>query len=373
MSVAPSLAAAVAARAGTMRANADRLDAEGAFPAEDLAALRGLGVLAAPLPHAQGGTGLGTAPDGAADCAALLMALGRGSVALGRVVEGHVNALKLVLRDAPAAVAAQACEDARAGALFALWVTDPPGGTPLSVRPDAGRGEAGRLVLDGGKAFCSAAGHADRALVTARDEDGQARMLLVPLHGVEQVAPLAASLAGVRGAATGQVSFAGVTLPPGAMVGGPGDYLREPDFSAGAWRSSAVAAGALAGLVDEMRGQLVARGRLDDPHQRARFGRALVCAGTARLWVEAVGPEAEDPARDPAWVVARVNLGRTAVEAACVEGLALVQRSLGLTAFLRGATAERMGRDLATYLRQPAPDEALHEAAGHFAGAGAAW
>ncbi|MGI3777556.1 MAG: hypothetical protein ACRYGC_09705, partial [Janthinobacterium lividum] len=91
--------------------------------------------------------------------------------------------------------------------------------------------------------------------------------------------------------------------------------------------------------------------------------------GTARLWVEAMAVEAEGVGRDPAWVAARVNLGRTAVEAACMEAMALVQRSLGLAAFLRGATVERMGRDLATYLRQPAPDEALHEAAGHFAGA----
>ncbi len=364
---APRLAE-VAALADTMRRNADRLDPDGVFPAGDLAALRALGVLAAPLPRDEGGTGLGTSPDGAADCAALLMALGRGSVALGRIVEGHVNALKLVLRDAAPDAAAAACDDARRGALFALWVTDPLDAPALAVRR-----ASGRLVLDGGKAFCSGAGHADRALVTARDEDGQARMLLVPLHGAERVAPLSSSLAGVRGAATGQVSFSSVTLPATAMIGEPGDYLREPDFSAGAWRGSAVAAGALAALVEEMRAQLAARGRLDDPHQRARFGRVLVCAGTARLWVEAIGPEAEDPANDPAWVAARVNLGRTAVEAACLEGLTLVQRSLGLQAFLRGGTVERMGRDLATYLRQPAPDEALHEAAGHFATPGATW
>ena len=364
---APRLAE-VAALADTMRRNADRLDPDGVFPAGDLAALRALGVLAAPRPRDEGGTGLGTSPDGAADCAALLMALGRGSVALGRIVEGHVNALKLVLRDAAPDAAAAACDDARRGALFALWVTDPLDAPALAVRR-----ASGRLVLDGGKAFCSGAGHADRALVTARDEDGQARMLLVPLHGAERVAPLSSSLAGVRGAATGQVSFSGVTLPATAMIGEPGDYLREPDFSAGAWRGSAVAAGALAALVEEMRAQLAARGRLDDPHQRARFGRVLVCAGTARLWVEAIGPEAEDPANDPAWVAARVNLGRTAVEAACLEGLTLVQRSLGLQAFLRGGTVERMGRDLATYLRQPAPDEALHEAAGHFATPGATW
>jgi hypothetical protein len=33
---------------------------------------------------------------------------------------------------------------------------------------------------------------------------------------------------------------------------------------------------------------------------------------------------------------------------------------------MQGSSAERIARDLATYLRQPAPDEVLQEASGHF-------
>jgi hypothetical protein len=33
---------------------------------------------------------------------------------------------------------------------------------------------------------------------------------------------------------------------------------------------------------------------------------------------------------------------------------------------MQGSGAERISRDLVTYLRQPAPDEALVEAAGYF-------
>ena len=64
--------------------------------------------------------------------------------------------------------------------------------------------------------------------------------------------------------------------------------------------------------------------------------------------------------------VAYVNLARTAVETACLDALRHIQRSLGLSAFMQGSRAERIARDLATYLRQPAPDEALVEAAGYF-------
>ena len=44
----------------------------------------------------------------------------------------------------------------------------------------------------------------------------------------------------------------------------------------------------------------------------------------------------------------------------------LAQRSLGLAAFIRGAPVERLCRDLGTYLRQPAPDAILDEAAAYF-------
>jgi hypothetical protein len=43
-----------------------------------------------------------------------------------------------------------------------------------------------------------------------------------------------------------------------------------------------------------------------------------------------------------------------------------VQRSLGLSAFGQGNPVERVCRDLATYLRQPAPDQTLTEAASWF-------
>ena len=45
--------------------------------------------------------------------------------------------------------------------------------------------------------------------------------------------------------------------------------------------------------------------------------------------------------------IAYVNLARTAVETACLDGLRHIQRSLGLSAFMQGSTAERIARNLA--------------------------
>jgi len=46
-----------------------------------------------------------------------------------------------------------------------------------------------------------------------------------------------------------------------------------------------------------------------------------------------------------------------------MDAMRLIQRSLGLAGFLEPNPIERLMRDLGTYLRQPAPDEALTEAA----------
>jgi hypothetical protein len=62
-----------------------------------------------------------------------------------------------------------------------------------------------------------------------------------------------------------------------------------------------------------------------------------------------------------------VVLGRIAVETACLDAMQLIQRSLGLSSFRQGTPVERICRDLSTYLRQPAPDEVLTEAAAWFA------
>jgi alkylation response protein AidB-like acyl-CoA dehydrogenase len=169
----------------------------------------------------------------------------------------------------------------------------------------------------------------------------------------------------VRGAVTGRVDFSGVRLPIDTIFGAAGDYLRQPDFSAGAWRASAVTVGALGALVDAVRAELIARGRLGHPQQRERMGRMFIHANSARLWLRDVAPTAEGADADRA--VQTVNLARIAIEAACLDTIQLVQRSLGLSAFLQSNKVERMCRDLATYLRQPAPDEALDEAAAYFA------
>lgn len=336
-----------------MRARAAALDEAGRFPADDIAALAGVGALLAPLPVQAGGLGLGTAAAGAAGVFALLRLLGAGHLAVGRLFEAHVNALRLIVRYGAAGQIAAAAEDAKAGRLFGLWVTDPPeGGLAL--------GAVG--LLRGRKQFCSGAGHVQRAVVTVAVDGGTRLAVAAGLGTVVHVTPLDGGLQGMRAAVTGQAAFDGA---PAELFGAPGDYLREPDFSAGAWRTSAVTLGGVEALLSEAIQQLRGRRRTDDPHQQARMGEALIAAETARLWMGEASRVAEDGAADPSGAIAYVNLARIAVEQACLSVIGLVQRSLGVAAFVRPNPVERLCRDLATYLRQPAADMVLTEAAAH--------
>ncbi len=342
-----------------MRANAAVLDRCPAFPVADIALLRQCGVLRAPVPVDYGGLGLGTAPEGADALFALLRLIGSGSLAVGRIVEGHINAIQLICGYGDAAQVAQAASDIAAGHLFAIWNTEPSPGVRL--RTD------GRLT--GRKIHCSAVGSATRAVITV-DHPKRSRMLLVSLIPDERATPMAGGLHGMRATQSGAVDFADYTPDASAWIGQEGDYLREPCFSGGAWRTLAVITGGIDALVEALCQQLRARGREADPHQAARIAQALIDQESAVLWTRQAARVAEGGTHAAADAAGYVNLARRAVEAACLDAIQIVERSLGLAAFVDTNPVERLLRDLATYMRQPAMDEALIEAAAHFVGRG---
>ena len=341
-----ALLTAVSELVGWMQARAGALDRDAAFPAEEIDRFRSVGALSPALPV----TGSGNADE----LAALLTLVGQGNLSVGRILEAHLNALHLIGRYGTAA-----CQGSER--LYGLWVTDPPtGGLRM-------RREGNRLIFSGAKQFCSGAGHTTGALVTAQDENGDTRMLVLPLGIGETVTPLPSPLQGMRAAVTGAVDFTGCEVSADALLGDVGDYLREPDLSAGAWRGSAVALGGLIALLEHGMVQLRTSGRFENPHTQSRLGEAIIAREAGRLWVGAAARAAEDSTAETGYRISTVGLARIAVETACLDAMRLMQRSLGLSAFRQGNPIELICRDLSTYLRQPAPDEVLTEAAVWFA------
>lgn len=359
-----------AALAPRLAASAAATDRDGGFPAEAIGWLGEAGLLAAPLPVAHGGAGLNDAPA----LGALLRTLahvGRGDLSVGRLYEGHVNALALVQAFGTPAQLDRAAGDAHAGRLFGVWNTQEPHGGARLRRQEGGGG--GAVLLHGAKTFASGAGHVGRALVTAQDEQGGWQLVLVPTDE----APPAVDASfwqplGMRSTASARADFQTVALPAASLIGAPGDYYRQPGFGAGAIRFCAVQTGGAEAILDETHGFLRALGRADDPYQRMRLGEMATAVETARLWLDGAAARHADLAADAAALVAYVNLARGAVEDACLRVMRLAERSVGARGLLRPAPLERLHRDLTHYLRQPAPDAALADAGRHVLASGRA-
>ena len=329
-------------------------DAAAEFPAGGIEALRAAGLLLAPFGPDQGGAGLVQAHQSGA-LFEVLRRIGGGDLSVGRLYEGHVNAVSLVYRYGTAEQVAALAAAVRKGAMSAVWNAE--GRQPVTFRPSS----AGWIV-EGCKILASGAGSITRPLVTGLIDDEP--WMALPALAERHAADLRGWTAqGMRSSATGTVDLSGQRLGTADLVGQAGDYKLQPVFSGGAWRFCAVQLGAAERLVDLFRGALVDRGRGDDPYQRARVAACLAAVETAALWIEKAARMVASEDRPAADIVAYVNLTRMVTERAGLDVMEHVHRGVGLLSFIRPNPIERISRDLATYLRQPAPDGAMADAA----------
>lgn len=309
---------------------------------QDLAALHGSGFLAT-LVRACGLDG------DTALAVSLLRRIGRASLSVGRLVEGHVNALKLIELYGDTEQKRRAADDAEAGAIFGVWGAE--GAEPVGLCQNR---------LTGTKIFCSGLGLLTRSVVTVRAPDDDAiRLALVSVGDPVREDASRWRTTGMRATASGSYDFDGVEAE---TLGRPGDYLREPHFEGGVWRYCALHTGGLEALVEVVRQDLLRRGRSDDPHQSHRLARLAIHAETARLWVERAARQVEAAQAAPEAVTLAL-LGREAVERECLAAMAIADRALGTSAFFAASPAERIRRDLAFFLRQANLDGKLAGAA----------
>lgn len=319
---------------------AEAVDAAAAFPSADIADLAECGLIAACV--------------NLLDASALpvLSAIGGASLTVGRLFEGHLNAVKLARRYGNSEAAAILNGEAAAGRISGVWNAERGGGVTATR-------VAGGYRLSGGKVHCSGAGTIRRPVVTAR-LDGETLMLLPDLSDPAVRIDLTVWRAsGMRGTATGSVGFDGVEVPDAAVIGGPGDYYRSPWFSGGAWRVIAVQLGGL----DRIMALHAERLRADDPVARARFAVAAGAHESARLLVAEAARRAETPSDEPEAIDAYVDLARGTFETAALAVIEATRRNVGLSTFIAPDPLDRCLRDLETYLRQPFLDASRDHAA----------
>ncbi|MDO7849630.1 acyl-CoA dehydrogenase family protein [Hymenobacter sp. M29] len=354
----PAAAEAAAAQlAPRLFAQAAETDVEGGFPTQEFDWLRAVGLLTAALPATLGGAGLDT-PAATLPLLRVLQHIGRGNLAVGRVFEGHTNALQLIQQMGTAEQVARYAADARAGRLFGVWNTEiPADGVHLEALPN------GRYRLRGAKTFASGAGHLARPLITGALPDGQGWQLFV-LPADSQPPELDRSFwrpLGMRATASFRADLTGLEIGPEDFIGPPDAYYRQPAFSGGAIRFAAVQLGGAEAIFEETRRFLQSLGRIDDPYQRQRLGQMALALESGHQWVRGAAEHAARPnaTAEAEATVAYANMMRTAIETICLDMLQLAERCVGARGLLQPLPFERLHRDLTHYLRQPAPDGAL--------------
>jgi alkylation response protein AidB-like acyl-CoA dehydrogenase len=338
-------------------AAAEQADVAGAVDGDLWPAFRRSGLAMAAFPEAYGGAGLGDG-DRQSELFSVLCVIGAGDLSVARLVEGHINAVSLVVRYGTAEQIASLASSVADGALSGVWGADDAAGLKIqSVN--------GRSQLVGRKILASGAGTITRPIVTAAASDGQV-MCLLDLAGDHEVDLSGWTAQGMRSTATGAIDLTGIPIGTDEIIGSPGDFMRQPHFSGGAWRFCAAHLGAMEKLVELFRDHLVSRGRGDDPYQLQRVAQCVAAARTARFWIDEAARRLGADDIDAASVVAFANLTRMVTERSALDIMEAVQRGVGLGSFIRPNPIERICRDLSTYLRQPVPDLAMSDAARAF-------
>ncbi len=347
-------------------ANAAAIDNNGAFPESEFKRIAKAGLLAAPLQPELGGWGAGIDANVTYESLMLLKQMGRGNLAVGRVYEGHVNALQLIQTfGTREQIASYACDARDRHKIFGVWNAQASDGVKIIPLDN------GKYRLEGSKTFCSGSGYVERPFVNGTLPDGSWQMFIVPMDQVTTLSdPNWWQPSGMRATASYKVNFSGVELEESSLIAKPGDYFRQPWLSAGVVRFAAVQLGGAQALFDLTRQYLQKMEYTNDPYQKERLGRMAIAIESGHLWLRGAAdmvaayapifgghPSVNNPQADQ--LVAYANMVRTTIEQICIDMMQICERCIGTRGLLPPNPMERIIRDLTLYLRQPAFDAAL--------------
>jgi hypothetical protein len=263
--------------------------------------------------------------------------------AVGRIVDGHLNAIERVTVQAPADVRERELASLRTGRLRAgVWGADPaPGeGPPAAVFDGA---------LRGVKTFCSGAGGLDRALILARGEQPGPPVAVwvdVADRSRVEIDERWFKGAGLRASVSHRVVFH--EAPVLAQFGGPGALSEQPWFSRDALRTAASWAGMADSAAEGALSELAARPSLG-PLEEFAAGRILGLVASIDAWLD-VAAHAMDTT-DQSLPALSVH-ARAGIADAARRLLDEAARACGSRPFATGGRLDRARRDLELFLLQ---------------------
>ena len=335
--------------------------ATGGYPHREMNTLRKEGFLATTLP----GRELDGSEPTTAKLLQLLKLIGRGNLSVGRIYEGHVNAIELIRLYGRPEQQERWYADVEAGHLFGVWNTEMRDGVHLHGESTPAQGVQLGL-LKGSKSFCSGSTHVTRPVITGTYHGADGAKLgwqmLIP-HLDELELPVDVSFwtpLGMQNSVSHKIDFTGTPFYEGQLLGSADDYGIQPHFSGGAIRFAAVHLGGAEALVDATVAFLRRVGRTDDCHQRTRLGKMAILVESGNQWLQRAG-HIHDTCQDAERVITMANMTRTAIADICTECLQLAERSVGSRGLMHPGALARLHTDLSMYLRQPAPDATLEQ------------
>jgi alkylation response protein AidB-like acyl-CoA dehydrogenase len=333
-------------------AGAGHRDRHPSFPEHPFRQLALSSVLAIPVPHPAGAQGRRAS---FAEEWSVLRAVARADGSVGRILDGHFNGVERVSLLAPeplrsAELAAVAAGEQRVG----VWGADPIPGEGDPARLVSGRSGA---TLTGVKTFCSGSTGLDRALVLAHgDAPGPPLLAYVDLSSGVEIDTGWFKGAGMRASESHRVVFDGT--PVLAVLGEPGELVREPYFSRDAVRTAVTWAGIADAAVEAALDVLAAKSGSKDSDDVVSLaaGQMLTAQGTIDRWLAHAASLADD---NPASLPEISTELRHAVARSCRDILEEAARAVGSHPFAVSGPLDRARRDLELFLLQHRLEPAL--------------
>ncbi|HVF01440.1 MAG TPA: hypothetical protein VNA27_08925 [Rubrobacteraceae bacterium] len=291
----------------------------------------------------------------------ILRAVAKADGSVGRIFDGHLNAVERVSVLAPEPLRTRELEAVAAGELLlGVWGADPipsEGSPARLVMTESGP------ILAGVKTFCSGSTGLDRALVAVRRADGKPGpplLAYVDLSARVEVDRSWFRASGMRSSESHRVVFKGARVL--SVLGEPGELVREPHFARDAIRTAASWAGVADAAVESALGILYRKsaGREPDDIVSLAAGRMLAAQKTIDRWLEHAAREADgDPSGSLAGFAVEL---RAAVAESCRDILDDAARACGSRPFAVADPLDRARRDLELFLLQHRLEPALARA-----------
>ncbi|RZL20371.1 MAG: glycosyltransferase [Pedobacter sp.] len=297
----------------------------------------------------------------------LLKNVGKANLSVGRIYEGHINALYLIHLYASKEQRELWFKEAAEGLLFGIWNTQAGDGIQIGV-------EDGKMHLTGAKTFCSGASIVKRALITGNIDHNDRKgwqMMIVDMDKIDGSAIDSTSWKpmGMKASGSYRVDFSGYLLEDKELLEMPGIYLKQPYFNGGAIRFAAVQLGGAEAIVEHTINYLNSLGRTDDAFQKVRLANMVTQLQTGLQWLEQSGKHYDSWAEDTNKfedLIAYANMTRVVIEELSLVIMSESNRCVGARGLMAPYELERLNRDLTFYLRQPAPDATRVKIAEHF-------